>query len=136
MVQDTPLPARPDGVVVVPGGGGLPLPLVDGEGTAVALVWPGMGAQHRTMHRLRLDPGDATVTQRHDGEAVYGVVEGEATVVDEATGESAELTTGAMVHLDPGTPYRFRAGPDGALVVGGPCPPDGSLYDAATEEAP
>ena len=35
-------------------GHGRPLDLVQGDGSAEALVWPGMGAQHRSMHRFEL----------------------------------------------------------------------------------
>ncbi len=52
------------------------LPLVEGKGRAVAVVWPGNGASFRTMHHVTLDDGAATVVQRHDGEAVYYVKSG------------------------------------------------------------
>lgn len=120
--------AIPPAVRVVKRGAGLALPLVAGEGSAVAIVWPGMGAQHRTIHRFNLGPLASTVPQQHAGEAVYAVLEGDATIVDLADGESRTLTVGAMIHLDPETRYNFRAGESGAVILGGPCPPDPGLY--------
>lgn len=104
-----------------------PLPLVDGDGEAVALVWPGMGAEHRSMHRFRLGALARTSTQYHAGEAVYYVAEGSAQVRG-GDQRPHSLQTGAMVHIAPRTTYRFEAGDIGAVLFGGPCPPDPSLY--------
>jgi len=117
-------------VRVVERGAGFALPLVAGGGSAVAIVWPGMGAQHRTIHRFNLGPWASTVPQQHAGEAVYAVLEGDTTIIDLADGESECLTVGAMIHLDPGTRYSFRAGESGAVILGGPCPPDPGLYQS------
>ena len=124
-----------DAVRVIKPGSGLVLGLVDGPGSATALVWPGMGARYRSLHRFVLGPDARTVAQEHDGEAVYGVLSGETRIIDLASGEQAELGTGAMVHLDPGTPYCFVAGSDGAVFIGGPCPPDETLYADTTPAA-
>jgi quercetin dioxygenase-like cupin family protein len=105
-----------------------PLDLVEGEGTAEALVWPGMGARHRSMHRFELGAGARTLPQRHDGEAVYYVVDGAASILDLSTGDRAALGAGCMVHVDPDTTYRFEATLP-AVLVGGPCPPDPATYD-------
>jgi hypothetical protein len=102
--------------------------LVDGDGRAVALVWPGVGATQRSMHHIALHPGDHTVKLRHDQEAVYYVKAGAGVVLDPDAGSSDELVEGSMVHIEPGTAYRFRAGIDGLELLGGPCPPDPSLY--------
>ncbi|ORW32739.1 hypothetical protein AWB91_09620 [Mycobacterium paraense] len=59
---------------------------------------------------------------------MYALLEGEATIVDLARDERQEISTGAMIHLDPLTPYAFIAGEHGAVILGGPCPPDFALY--------
>jgi quercetin dioxygenase-like cupin family protein len=105
-----------------------PLPLIEGAGRAVALVWPGVGAHQRSMHHLALQPGDRSVTQRHDQEAVYYVKTGGGSVRDPDAGTSERLVEGAMIHIEPGTRYRFEAGGTGLELLGGPCPPDPALY--------
>ena len=123
-----------DRVQVVRGGGArVSLPLVASGGEAVAVVWPGVGSRHRSMHRLLLDPGGRTVDLRHPSESVYYVRSGSATVVDADSGEAQSLVEGSMVHVDPSTAHRFEAGEGGSEIVGGPCPPDPSIYE--TQEA-
>lgn len=119
---------------MVKGGSGPELSLIEGSGRATALVWPGNGARYRSLHRIELSPGSATVTQRHPGEAVYTILEGDATVIDANSHDEATLVVGAMVHVDPDTAYRFVAGRNGAVLVGGPCPPDMALYHAHNDE--
>ncbi len=49
-------------VRIVDGGASCPkLPIVLGRGVARAVVWPGIGAKERSMHRISLQPGDRTV---------------------------------------------------------------------------
>lgn len=104
------------------------LALVEGEGEARALVWPGVGAHLRSLHRITLGPGSQTVRQQHPMEAVYYLVSGAATAEDEQTRDTHPLRVGSMALIDPGTPYRFVAGSKGAELVGGPCPADPALY--------
>jgi quercetin dioxygenase-like cupin family protein len=104
------------------------LPLVTGKGEAYAVVWPGVGAGMRSMHRISLNAGSVTVAQRHPMEAVYSVIGGGGTVRDPDTGTAEALTDGAMFHVDPGTAYVVEAGPGGIELVGGPCPADPALY--------
>ncbi len=80
------------------------------------------------MHLLRLDGGGRTSVLKHPSDAVYHLCEGSATADDPDGGESFEIGVGAMLHIDAGTTYRIRAGDDGALLIGGPCPPDPALY--------
>jgi mannose-6-phosphate isomerase-like protein (cupin superfamily) len=101
---------------------------VDGEGVALAVIWPGVGAQLRSMHRIRLAPGARTVPLRHAMEAVYYVMSGAGTVLDPDEPVARPLTEGAMVHVEPGTGYVLAAGPEGIEVIGGPCPADSALY--------
>jgi quercetin dioxygenase-like cupin family protein len=104
------------------------LKLVEGDGRAVALVWPGTGAAQRSMHHIALHPGDHTVPQRHAQEAVYYVKSGAGSVLDPEAGTRDDLVEGSMIHIEPGTAYRFKAGIEGLELLGGPCPPDPDLY--------
>lgn len=119
--------------VVRGSGNSVSLPLVASGGEAVAVVWPGVGSQHRSLHRVLLHPDGYTVDLRHPSESVYYVRSGSATVVDADSGEQQSLVEGSMVHVDPSTAHRFEAGASGAEIVGGPCPPDPSIYE--TREA-
>ena len=119
--------------VVRGSGNSVLLPLVASGGEAVAVVWPGVGSKHRSLHRVLLQPGGYTVDLRHPSESVYYVRSGSATVVDADSGEQQPLVEGSMVHVDPSTAHRFEAGASGAEIVGGPCPPDPSIYE--TREA-
>jgi hypothetical protein len=119
-----------DRVQILDAGAGCPeLALVDGDGSARAVVWPGMGATHRSLHRITLGVGARTVEQRHPMEAVYYVIAGSAAAVDPSDGSRQELVLGSFVHVDPATRYVFEAGPSGVDLVGGPCPPDPALYE-------
>ncbi len=104
------------------------LPIVEGEGTAWAVVWPGVGAQSRSLHRISLACRARTVELRHPMEAVYYVIDGTAVVVDPSNDSHQELVRGSMVHVDSGTSYVFIAGNNGVEIVGGPCPPDPAMY--------
>jgi mannose-6-phosphate isomerase-like protein (cupin superfamily) len=112
------------------------LPLADG-GEVRAVVWPGVGARHRSMHHLTLHPGGATRPLAHPSEAVYYVVRGEGHIDDLDAGTSHRLRAGAFVLVSPGTRYRLApAGADALVCVGGPCPPDAALYAGLTGPAP
>ena len=118
-----------DRVAVIDGGKTCArLPLVAGEGEAFALVWPGMGARARSMHRISLGPGSATVPMRHPMEAVYYVIAGEGFVRDPDKGTSQSVIEGSMIHVEPGTAYVCVAGASGLELIGGPCPSDPDLY--------
>jgi len=105
------------------------IPIVDGTGNAKVVLWPGNGAQFRTMQVIRLENGAATIALTHTADCVYYVAAGAGQVVDLATGEAADLAEGAMVHIDAGDAYKLRAADDGDLtVLGGPCPADPDLY--------
>jgi uncharacterized RmlC-like cupin family protein len=108
----------------------IPLALADGPGEARAVVWPGMGARHRTMHYLSLPAGGRTHALRHAAsEAVYYIVQGAGVIEDLDARSAHPIRTGSVVWITPDSQYRIAAGPDAALVcVGGPCPPDPALY--------
>jgi quercetin dioxygenase-like cupin family protein len=107
------------------------LAIVRGEGSAHAVVWPGVDAQLRSMHCVRLAPGATTIELSHPSEAVYYVVRGVGSVSDPAAGETEPLREGSMFHVDPGTVYVIEAGAQPIELVGGPSPADDSLYERA-----
>ena len=119
-----------DAVRVLDSGESCPaLSIVEQGGSARAVVWPGVGALHRSMHLVRLGVNGRTRALRHPSDAVYHLCEGSATAADPDSGESFALGVGAMLHIDAGTAYRIEAGTDGALLIGGPCPPDPAMYE-------
>jgi quercetin dioxygenase-like cupin family protein len=109
------------------------LPLVSGEGEAFAVVWPGVGANMRSMHRITLRPGSATVRMRHPMEAVYYVIAGDGVMRDPDNGTSNAVIEGSMIHIEPDTAYVCVAGKTGMELIGGPCPADPALYRGLTE---
>jgi quercetin dioxygenase-like cupin family protein len=121
--------AMPQSVTVLDGDSGCPrLPIVTGQGTALAIVWPGVGAQMRSMCRIVLEAGSATVQLSHPMEAVYYVIAGTGTVIDPSLGETRPVVEGSMVHIEPGTRYSFMAGRSRLEIIGGPCPADAELF--------
>jgi len=104
------------------------LGIVRGEGSCTPVIWPGLGARHRSMHLLVLGPASRTIPLRHPSEAAYYVVEGEARVEDHDEGTTQALVPGSMFHIGAGTAYVIAAVGDGATILGGPCPPDPALY--------
>lgn len=105
------------------------LPIIDGAGSARAVVWPGSGAEHRSMHLISLPAGGSTIPMRHQMEAVYYVIRGNGVVVDTDDGSESPLVEGSMVHVEPGTGYRLSAADTAIELLGGPCPPDPALYE-------
>lgn len=99
------------------------------------MVGSTVGARHRSMFAITLAPGTSSVPLRHDGEAVYYVVEGEPTIVEHlSTGPvSQPLTEGGMAHVHAGATYHLEAA-DGARLIGGPSPV-ASLEPAADGDA-
>lgn len=116
-------------VVVTAADRGPELPIVAGDGAAHAVIWPGMGAELRSMHRISLGGEARTIEMTHPSDAVYYVIAGGGEAVDRDTDERGALVTGSMVHVDAGTPYELVAGGEGMELIGGPCPADASLYE-------
>jgi hypothetical protein len=117
------------GVCVLDADSGPELGLVASGGTARAIVWPGMGAELRSLHRIELRSGGETVPQRHPNDAVYYVAAGSGEAIGGDGADRQALREGSMVHIDAATPYVLRAGDDGMLLLGGPAPADPSLYE-------
>jgi len=108
---------------------GVALPLVEGPGRMDALVWTGMGAVHRAMHRTALERGGRTVRLCHRrSEAVYFVVRGRGVAVEGNGAAVHPLRAGMMLHVAAGTPYMIQTETEPLVCVGGPCPPDEELY--------
>ncbi len=118
-----------DAVRVLSGDGAPELQIIASAGKARAVVWPGVGAIHRSMHLIELRPNGYTTPLCHPSDAVYHLCEGSASVADINGGDTYELTVGAMIHIDAATSYRINAGTEGAVIIGGPCPPDPALYE-------
>lgn len=117
-----------DAVVVVDATTGPELEIVEGDGRAWAVVWPGMGAQLRSLHRISLAAGSRTVELCHPSDAVYYVAEGAGSIGEGADASGDALPKGSMCLVDAGTAYVIRAGESGVELVGGPAPADPALY--------
>lgn len=124
----------PSEVAVIEADDGPELSIIRGAGRAYAVVWPGMGANLRSMHRISLAPGSRTVVMKHLSEAVYYVISGAGGAADGHVGATRPLIEGSMIHVDAGTPYELIGGHDGIELVGGPAPADPSLYSRAVGE--
>jgi quercetin dioxygenase-like cupin family protein len=113
---------------------GEPLPIVVGRGHAIAMVGRHTGARHRTINRVELTPGAATVPSHHAGEAVYLVAVGEADL-ELGDGTLHHMRARSIVYVPTAIPYRFLARTP-VLLYGGPCPPDdGTAPELVTETA-
>lgn len=116
-------------VVVVEASEGPRLSLVGEGGEAHAIIWPGMGAELRSFHRIYVPGGGRTVDLRHPGESAYYVISGGGEIVDLDLNVTTALVEGSTVHIDGGTGYAIVGTGTGIEVVGGPAPPDPSLYE-------
>lgn len=105
-----------------------PVPLVDGiGGIAEAVIWPGMGARHRSLNFVHLDAGGRTRALVHPSECVYYVMAGSGSVDAHGAGER-KLCAGEFLLIQPRVEYRVAAGLESMRLFGGPCPPDPLLY--------
>lgn len=107
------------------------LPIIEGKGSARAVIWPGTGARYRTVHLLELAGGDRTIDFKHNSDAVYYVAKGRGEIVDLIKDRRLSIEEGSMVHIDGGDAYRFET-EYGMKIIGGPCPADFSLYSNIT----
>lgn len=117
--------------VVTPGEWGPDLGLVTG-GTWKQIVGDkpgGTPGRSRSLHAIELGRGSQTDLLSHSVEAVYYVAEGEAIIAEALEGVQSPVSTlveGSMVHVAPGSTYRFTSD-RGARLIGGPCPVDPDL---------
>lgn len=116
-------------VAVVDASTGPELGIVESGGTARAVIWPGMGAELRSVHRVSLEPKGRTIVMSHESEAVYYVISGSGAVCEVDDAPTEALIEGSMVHIDAGDAYAFCASSEGMELVGGPSPADHSLYE-------
>jgi len=108
------------------------IPIVEGEGNAKVVLSPHNGATFRSFQLVSLKQNARTIGLKHASNCVYYVIEGAGAIVDTVAGARLDLTEGGMVHIDAGDLYRIEAGIEGIKVIGGPCPPDDSLYAGLT----
>lgn len=113
---------------------GLDMPIVEGPGNAKAVIWPGSGALHRSLHVVTLGKGSRTIALSHPSDSVYYVMGGAGTIVDMTSGHVSDLSEGSMVHIDAGDTYQFVAATSDMKILGGPCPADPRLYENLRKE--
>lgn len=122
-----------DKVRVIDSQGPLPeVSIVEGAGSAKAVIWPGNGARHRTFQIIKLGSASSTRSLDHKTDSVYYVIRGTGTVEDVRAKTSEAIVEGSMIHIDAGDQYRIKANEDGLELLGGPCPADDRWYSAAT----
>ena len=121
--------AAPTTVRVLDTAGDLPeIPILEGDGNAKVVMWPGNGASFRSFNLISMKDGTSTIPLTHPSDCVWYVMEGGGAIVDLANGETVPLAEGTMLHIDAGDRYRIVAGAGGLRVLGGPCPADDALY--------
>jgi mannose-6-phosphate isomerase-like protein (cupin superfamily) len=108
---------------------GTDLPIIDGLGTARAVIWPGMGATERCINYVELEAGSSTVWLEHTTEAVYYIMSGTGTVLGDDALNEWPVLEGSIVHISDGSRYRFQAQDGGLTLFGGPCPVDPAMFD-------
>lgn len=104
------------------------IPLVDGKGNAKVVLWPGNGAEFRSIQLFTLEKGDRLIPLKHVNDCVYYVIEGTGFVESLPDNETQNLIEGSILHIDANDEYRILAGDNGIRFLGGPCPPDNALY--------
>jgi quercetin dioxygenase-like cupin family protein len=105
------------------------LPIVEGQGTAKVILWPGNGAEYRSIQLFTLEKGDRLHPMRHQSDCVYYIIKGDGVIVDLSGMQAQPLVEGSMIHIDAQDSYRIEAGDAGIRFLGGPCPPDAALYE-------
>lgn len=110
------------------------LSIVVGGGSAKAVIWPGSGAEHRSMHLISLESGATTIVLSHPSDCVYYVIGGAGSIRDLSSDVASPLEEGAMVHIDAGDRYQLRSEGANFTLVGGACPADRQLYSHLLKE--
>lgn len=103
------------------------LNIINGEGKATAIIWPGVGAKERSFILIEINNESSTKELHHFSESVYYVKTGDGKVFDIKENTVSEIIEGSMVHIGIDTPYYFEAGKKGLILIGGPCPHDPNL---------
>jgi len=107
------------------------LPLIASDARLV--VWPGTGAQTANMNYVRMEPGEENVPHVHPtSEDTIFVLAGRGSVADLTNGVVHEFEAGQVIHVPPGVEHQVRGDRGEVIVsVGGPCPADRALLQAA-----
>jgi len=100
------------------------IPIVEGQGNAKVVLSPHNSSTFRSFQLVSLKQHARTIGLKHASNCVYYVIEGAGAVVDTVAGSRVDLAEGSMVHIE--------AGAAGIKVIGGPCPPDETLYAGLT----
>lgn len=110
------------------------LPMISADARLV--VWPGVGADVANMNYVVLEPGEANDPHAHaESEDTIHVLEGRGSIADLDNDVVHEFEAGDTIHVPPGVRHAVRADRSSRIVsVGGPCPADRFLIDAAGEE--
>jgi N-carbamoylputrescine amidase len=117
--------AAPTGLAVIrPDEWGPDLGLVP-AGSWREIVGPSRGALRRSFYDVTIEAGGVGRALTHPGEAVYYVVDGPVTLVEQVAGGAlrSSLDAGSMVHVPAGSVYSFES-QGGGRLVGGPSPVD------------
>jgi hypothetical protein len=117
-------------IQILEGDAGPELAIVEGAGLARAVIWPGMKARARSLHRIQLEDGAGTIDLCHPSDAVYYVIAGTGAVTEIEPPERFDLRAGSMFHVDAGTRYAISAADGGLDLVGGPAPADDAMYES------
>lgn len=106
------------------------LPYTQGKGIAKAVIWPGMGAKHGSMHYFLMEPGAKNVPHRHPvSEDMFYVLQGSGVIVDYDQNIEHPFTRGNFIYVPAGVNHAVHSeGPDDYISVGGPCPIDHAMY--------
>ena len=102
-------------------------PIIEGNGVARAIIWPGVGASERSFFLIEIEKGSSTKILTHSSESVYFVKEGSGLVCETNVNTNSNLIIGSMIHVGVGTSYSFKAGDKGLVLIGGPCPFDNNI---------
>jgi|AntRauTorcE11898_2_1112593.scaffolds.fasta_scaffold21724_2 quercetin dioxygenase-like cupin family protein len=100
------------------------------EGTAKAIIWPGMGAKYGVMNYFVMKPGGENVPHKHDdSEDMFYIAQGQGVVADLDNNIEHPIEAGCFVYVEPGTMHAAKSyGPDDYISIGGPTPPDPEMF--------
>jgi hypothetical protein len=93
----------PAAVQVFDTAGELPqISILNGDGNAKVVMWPGNGARFRSFNLISMMENATTIPLTHKSDCVYYTINGAGEIIDLATGETFSLAEGTMLHIDAG----------------------------------